>query len=1151
MEQVRVCLRIRPPMVDEQKPPKICLQIVDGQSQVVIGRDLKRSFTFDHVFGHTTNQEQIYELVGAPLVSQFVEGFNATILAYGQTFSGKTYTMGSQNTMETSDEASGIIPRVIQDLFFRIEADDKYDYRIKLCFLEVYQEQVRDLLSDTNKEISIRETRDGIIVVSGADEHLVESYDSMMQLLAKGAHERSTGDTQMHQHSSRSHALFTIVLERLHKGTDQILRRSKLHLVDLAGSERVKRTGAEGIRLRESVKINSGLLALGNVISVLGQERVKTPDVYVPYRDSKLTRLLQDSLGGNSRTVMIACVSPLEEDLDETLNTLKYANRARQIQNKPILNILDSKIVEMHSMQEKISELQDKLESMSQVQVTPEMIDFDNEQWMQYFMDQLKTRTIRGTNAIKLLEETKQEKESLEQQLNQLQSQLEHQSLLEQQFLQLQQESRQLQEQNKLLETQLLESQKPVEEVKDEQDYETLESELKTVVQEKQFLTSDIEVLCDGILKLLNKEQIQKDKILQIVSKYRSVQHIRTPSDARAKRRSIRQRSEQDDGNSKSLEVELRETRRYLSQIEEELSSTKTMLRQNEAIAQESAFEVSRLQRSLSKVLQGQKATQEDLRFMNDKSVQTLESEQDFPVHSAEHENNERLNQELQQTLKAKVDLLKELSKSNKENERLRHSFGDQIQKLERELESNKREMDRLHGEIEDKEHQKEKLKEEHERKIKTMESHLQKAKQKLKETEKSSKDKSFSEKKHQDNLHEIERLQQNLSHLKKKLKDDQEKLNELEQRRTKEINHSNKQLEEETRKCRQLEAKLEILTKKLDRKIEKREKSQGCQTENFVADAALRLTKVEDRLAQLHQQMDETEAKLSDPEALDQEQIQRLNREKSVLVLHVAELVTEKHQLLSILETGNQTDVDYQSLIEKYIDDKELLDLIPRIKACNLSETKHLFVQLLDRVHELKILSDPLQDQELVEARQELESLLRDKEAALGDSLREQKALESLLHQREQESHQLQEQLQEAERVQQELKQTEKQKQEQLRKQLQEAERLKDQLQHKIYETEEAFEKKEQELRDRARQLKERDDLMQEKISASISKPRTDIFVQTEPDQTKQTIQKLEKDVYYYRSANRELKVKLREIVAVNHKLAKKPMEIVAAAVE
>lgn len=425
---IHVVLRIRPPSTSskEETIVRSCLQIIPGTAQVLVGRQSdsnieKRSFTYDKVFPIHTTQTEIYDDVASPMVSQFFQGYNATIMAYGQTFSGKTYTMGSNNHPSSSDESIGIIPRVFQDLIGKIKADENFDYITRVSFLEVYQEHVIDLLAESiSREINIREIR-GNIVVSGVQEQFVGDFEDMLQYLEIGANARSTGDTQMHSHSSRSHAIFTITLEQVPKSTTNkeasaqwlknnsaevpILRRSKLHLVDLAGSERLKRTGAEGVRLRESVKINSGLLALGNVISSLGQDKTnsKMPELHVPYRDSKLTRLLQDSLGGNSKTVMIACVSLLEEDLDETVNTLKYAYRAKKIQNKPVMNKVDLKALELNNMQQKIDILEGQLKGFETQVPSVKLngnIDFENDDWMSYFTDQLKSRTMRGTSTI-------------------------------------------------------------------------------------------------------------------------------------------------------------------------------------------------------------------------------------------------------------------------------------------------------------------------------------------------------------------------------------------------------------------------------------------------------------------------------------------------------------------------------------------------------------------------------------------------------------------------------------------------------------------------------------------------------------------------------------------------------------------------------
>jgi kinesin family protein 4/21/27 len=219
--------------------------------------------------------------------------------------------------------------------------------------------------------IQIREASNGVITLAGSTEVSVATLKEMSACLEQGSLSRATGSTNMNNQSSRSHAIFTITLEQMRKPnspSENSLNETmneeylcaKLHLVDLAGSERAKRTGSDGLRFKEGIHINKGLLALGNVISALGDEKKRKEGVHVPYRDSKLTRLLQDSLGGNSRTVMIACISPADINAEETLNTLKYANRARNIQNKPVVN-RDPMSSEMLKMRQQLEYLQAEL----------------------------------------------------------------------------------------------------------------------------------------------------------------------------------------------------------------------------------------------------------------------------------------------------------------------------------------------------------------------------------------------------------------------------------------------------------------------------------------------------------------------------------------------------------------------------------------------------------------------------------------------------------------------------------------------------------------------------------------------------------------------------------------------------------------------
>lgn len=383
---VKVAVHIRPLIGDEKlQGCKDCVSVVHGKPQVQIGT---HSFTFDHVYGSTASPSTaMYQECVAPLVDGLFQGYNATVLAYGQTGSGKTYTMG---TGFKDGFQTGLIPHVMNSLFNKIETSkNQAEFQLHVSFIEIHKEEVQDLLDSVsvNKSetanghngkvnipgkppIQIRESSNGVITLAGSTERSVRTLKEMADCLEQGSLSRATGSTNMNNQSSRSHAIFTITMEQMRKSgsndgnsnecmTEEYLC-AKLHLVDLAGSERAKRTGSDGLRFKEGVHINRGLLALGNVISALGDEKKRKEGVHVPYRDSKLTRLLQDSLGGNSRTVMIACISPADINAEETLNTLKYANRARNIQNKPVIN-RDPVSSEMLKMRQQLEFLQAEL----------------------------------------------------------------------------------------------------------------------------------------------------------------------------------------------------------------------------------------------------------------------------------------------------------------------------------------------------------------------------------------------------------------------------------------------------------------------------------------------------------------------------------------------------------------------------------------------------------------------------------------------------------------------------------------------------------------------------------------------------------------------------------------------------------------------
>ncbi|XP_030789934.1 chromosome-associated kinesin KIF4A [Rhinopithecus roxellana] len=353
---VRVALRCRPLVPKEiSEGCQMCLSFVPGEPQVVVGTD--KSFTYDFVFDPSTEQEEVFNTAVAPLIKGVFKGYNATVLAYGQTGSGKTYSMGGAYTAEQENEPTvGVIPRVIQLLFKEIDKKSDFEFTLKVSYLEIYNEEILDLLCPSREkaQINIREDpKEGIKIVGLTEKTVLVALDTV-SCLEQGNNSRTVASTAMNSQSSRSHAIFTISIEQRKKNDKNSSFRSKLHLVDLAGSERQKKTKAEGDRLKEGININRGLLCLGNVISALGDDK---KGGFVPYRDSKLTRLLQDSLGGNSHTLMIACVSPADSNLEETLNTLRYADRARKIKNKPIVNI-DPQTAELNHLKQQVQQLQ-------------------------------------------------------------------------------------------------------------------------------------------------------------------------------------------------------------------------------------------------------------------------------------------------------------------------------------------------------------------------------------------------------------------------------------------------------------------------------------------------------------------------------------------------------------------------------------------------------------------------------------------------------------------------------------------------------------------------------------------------------------------------------------------------------------------------
>ncbi|KAM5569738.1 kinesin-like protein KIN-12B [Rosa sericea] len=365
---VQVIVRMRPPRKDRDEG-EMMVQKTAGDSLSINGQ----TFTFDSVADTDASQLDIFQLVGVPLVENCMAGFNSSVFAYGQTGSGKTYTMwGPANALldeNLSSDQQGLTPRVLERLFARINeeqikhADKQLKYQCQCSFLEIYNEQITDLLDPNPKSLQIREDVKSGVYVENLTEECVRTIKDVTQLLIKGLSNRRTGSTSINADSSRSHTVFTCVVESRYKsvadGTSSF-KRSRINLVDLAGSERQKLTGAAGERLKEAGNINRSLSQLGNLINILAEISQTGKQRHIPYRDSRLTFLLQESLGGNAKLAMVCAVSPTQSCKSETFSTLRFAQRAKAIKNKAVVNEVMQD--DVNHLREVIRQLRDELQ---------------------------------------------------------------------------------------------------------------------------------------------------------------------------------------------------------------------------------------------------------------------------------------------------------------------------------------------------------------------------------------------------------------------------------------------------------------------------------------------------------------------------------------------------------------------------------------------------------------------------------------------------------------------------------------------------------------------------------------------------------------------------------------------------------------------
>mmetsp|Transcript_40217 Transcript_40217/g.93106 ORF Transcript_40217/g.93106 Transcript_40217/m.93106 type:complete len:698 (+) Transcript_40217:79-2172(+) len=326
-ESIRVCCRFRPQnQLEKEQSGKICVTINgDGTSLYVPSAD--NSYVFDRVFGVDATQKEVYDYAAKPIINGVLRGFNGTVFAYGQTSSGKTHTMEGP---DIEDEIQmGVIPRMVWSIFDGIDhAADYIEFLVKVSIVEIYNERIRDLLDPKKDNLKIHEDKARGVFIGEVTETYVGSEQEIFDIMKAGKYNRAVAETNLNEHSSRSHLIFMLTIEQknLH---DRSVKVGKLHLVDLAGSEKVAKTGASGERLDEAKNINRSLSALGNVINALTDRKSN----HVPYRDSKLSRVLQESLGGNAKTSLIITCSPSYFNEQETISTLRFGQRAKMIKN--------------------------------------------------------------------------------------------------------------------------------------------------------------------------------------------------------------------------------------------------------------------------------------------------------------------------------------------------------------------------------------------------------------------------------------------------------------------------------------------------------------------------------------------------------------------------------------------------------------------------------------------------------------------------------------------------------------------------------------------------------------------------------------------------------------------------------------------------
>ncbi|KAK4800854.1 hypothetical protein SAY86_021341 [Trapa natans] len=405
MEKICVAVRVRP-YASEESMNGSFWKIEDNRISFHRAHETPASgpsYAFDHIFDESCTNARVYELLTKDVIRAAVEGFNGTAFAYGQTSSGKTFTMNG------SDADPGITRLAVKDVFDKIQTTSDREFLIRVSYMEIYNEEINDLFSVENQKLQIHESLERGIFVAGLREEIVNDADEVFRLLESGEVNRHFGETNMNAQSSRSHTIFRMVIESREKehvmgremSTSDAIRVSVLNLVDLAGSERIAKTGADGVRLKEGKHINKSLMILGNVINKLSEGAKQRG--HIPYRDSKLTRILQPALGGNAKTSIICTIAPEEVHIEETKGTLQFASRAKRVTNCAQVNeiLTDAALLKRQKLE--IEELRQKLQGSHAEVLEKEILKLRNEM-LNYELEREKLE-------MELKEERKSQKE--------------------------------------------------------------------------------------------------------------------------------------------------------------------------------------------------------------------------------------------------------------------------------------------------------------------------------------------------------------------------------------------------------------------------------------------------------------------------------------------------------------------------------------------------------------------------------------------------------------------------------------------------------------------------------------------------------------------------------------------------------------------